>query len=202
MMLACPTPAPAAAPRSRPTSATACTAASAAATPDCRSWTRSTTWRCRVARVQQQVEAAPPPSGRRRLLSRQRFDGRRRCHPRPRARGRRPDRALRQQHRTDRQRSPADHPCRRLRDRSGRHRTTGGGAAAAGGGKKAKSASVKKAKEKASTGSSGASKATEEVFEPAPGVKIAPPEQQVGGECDPSVAGCSDNGKFEGTFFE
>lgn len=81
--------------------------------------------------------------------------------------------------------------------------TTGGsGAAAAGGGKKAKSAGVKKAKEKAATGSSGASKATEEVFEPAPGVKIAPPEQQVGGECDPSVAGCSDNGKFEGTFFE
>jgi hypothetical protein len=80
--------------------------------------------------------------------------------------------------------------------------TTGGGAAAASGGKKAKSASVKKAKEKAATGSSGASKATEEVFEPAPGVKIAPPEQQVGGECDPSVAGCSDKGKFEGTFFE
>lgn len=78
----------------------------------------------------------------------------------------------------------------------------GAGAAAAGGGKKAKSASVKKAKEKAATGSSGASKATEEVFEPAPGVKIAPPTQQVGGECDPSVAGCSDNGKFEGTFFE
>lgn len=78
----------------------------------------------------------------------------------------------------------------------------GSGKAAADGGKKAKSASVKKAKEKAATGSSGASKATEEVFEPAPGVKIAPPEQQVGGECDPSVAGCSDNGKFEGTFFE
>lgn len=78
----------------------------------------------------------------------------------------------------------------------------GGGAAAAGSGKKAKSANVKKAKEKAATGSSGASKATEEVFEPAPGVKIAPPEQKVGGDCDPSVAGCSDNGKFEGTFFE
>ena len=87
--------------------------------------------------------------------------------------------------------------------------TAGTTAAAAGsngkavaGGKKAKSASVKKAKEKAATGSSGASKATEEVFEPAPGVKIAPPTQEVGGECDPSVAGCSDNGKFEGNFFE
>jgi len=81
--------------------------------------------------------------------------------------------------------------------------SSGGGAgAAAAGGKKAKAADVKKAKEKAATGKSGASKATEEVFEPAPGVKIAPPEQQVGGDCDPSVAGCSDKGKFEGTFFE
>lgn len=80
--------------------------------------------------------------------------------------------------------------------------TGGTGSGAASGGKKAKSANVKKAKEKASTGSSGASKATEEVFEPAPGVKIAPPTQDLGGECDPSVAGCSDNGKFEGDFFE
>ncbi|HYQ78680.1 MAG TPA: hypothetical protein VEP91_06185 [Solirubrobacterales bacterium] len=81
--------------------------------------------------------------------------------------------------------------------------TAGGAGAAAGkGGKKANSATVKKAKEKAATGASGASKATEEVFEPAPGVKIAPPEQQLGGECDPSVAGCGSNGKFEGNFFE
>ena len=61
---------------------------------------------------------------------------------------------------------------------------------------------MNKAKEKASTGSSGASKATEEVYEPAAGVKIAPPEQKLGGECDPGVAGCGENGKFEGTFFE
>jgi hypothetical protein len=81
--------------------------------------------------------------------------------------------------------------------------TTGAAkASSAGGGKKAKAANVNKAKEKASTGKSGASKATEEVFEPAPGVKIAPPTQSVGGDCDPSVAGCSDNGKFEGDFFE
>jgi len=82
--------------------------------------------------------------------------------------------------------------------------STGGsaGADAAKGGNQPKSATVKKAKEKASTGKSGASKATEEVFEPAPGVKIAPPEQQLGGDCDPGVAGCGDNGKFEGTFFE
>ena len=64
------------------------------------------------------------------------------------------------------------------------------------------SATVKKAKQKAETGKSGTSKATEEVFEPAPGVKIAPPEQKLGGKCDPSVAGCSKNGKFEGSFFE
>ena len=82
--------------------------------------------------------------------------------------------------------------------------TTGGkgSGAGTGGGKQAKSANVNKAKAKASTGSSGASKATEEVYEPAPGVKIAPPDQQLGGECDPSDAGCGKNGKFEGTFFE
>lgn len=65
-----------------------------------------------------------------------------------------------------------------------------------------KSATQKKAKKKAETGDSGTTKAVEEVYEPAPGVKIAPPEQKIGGECDPSVAGCGDNGKFEGTFFE
>jgi hypothetical protein len=71
-----------------------------------------------------------------------------------------------------------------------------------GAGGKTKSATKKKAQEKAETGKSGASKATEEVYEPAAGVKIAPPTQQVGGDCDPSVAGCSENGKFEGNFFE
>jgi len=71
-----------------------------------------------------------------------------------------------------------------------------------GGGGKADSATKKKAKKKLETGSSGATKAVEEVYEPAPGVKIAPPEQKIGGECDPSVAGCGKNGKFEGNFFE
>jgi len=81
--------------------------------------------------------------------------------------------------------------------------TAGAGGANAGkGGKKADPATVKKAKEKAATGDSGASKATEEVFEPAPGVKIAPPEQQLGGDCDPGVAGCNSKGEFEGNFFE
>lgn len=75
------------------------------------------------------------------------------------------------------------------------------GKTSAGGGKP-KSATKQKAKKKASTGKSGASKATEEVFEPAPGVKIAPPEQQLGGKCDPSVAGCNSKGEFEGNFFE
>jgi hypothetical protein len=78
----------------------------------------------------------------------------------------------------------------------------GGAAKAAKGGKQANSATVKKVKAKAATGDSGASKATEEVFEPAPGVKIAPPEQQLGGDCDPGVAGCNGRGEFEGSFFE
>jgi len=80
--------------------------------------------------------------------------------------------------------------------------SAGGGAKASKGGKQASSATAKKAKAKAATGDSGASKATEEVFEPAPGVKIAPPEQQLGGDCDPGVAGCNSKGEFEGSFFE
>ena len=70
------------------------------------------------------------------------------------------------------------------------------------GGGKTNSATKKKAKKKLETGSSGTTKAVEEVYEPAAGVKIAPPEQKIGGECDPSVAGCGKNGKFEGNFFE
>jgi hypothetical protein len=78
----------------------------------------------------------------------------------------------------------------------------GKGSTSIGGGGKSKSTTKKKAQKKLETGDSGTTKAVEEVYEPAPGVKIAPPEQQVGGKCDPSVAGCGDNGKFEGTFFE
>lgn len=77
-----------------------------------------------------------------------------------------------------------------------------GSTSVGGGGGKSASATKKKAKKKLETGESGTTKAVEEVYEPAPGVKIAPPEQEVGGKCDPSVAGCGDNGKFEGTFFE
>lgn len=76
------------------------------------------------------------------------------------------------------------------------------GSSGKAGGGKSSSATQKKAKKKLSTGDSGTTKAVEEVYEPAAGVKIAPPEQQVGGDCDPSVAGCGSNGKFEGTFFE
>lgn len=71
-----------------------------------------------------------------------------------------------------------------------------------GGGGKSKSATKKKAKEKTETGSSGATKATEEAYKPAAGVKFAKPEQKLGGECDPGTAGCSKNGKFAGNFFE
>jgi hypothetical protein len=76
------------------------------------------------------------------------------------------------------------------------------GSTAGGGTGKSKSATKSKAKSKAATGKSGTSKAVEEVYEPAPGVKIAPPEQKLGGECDPSTAGCGKNGNFEGSFFE
>ena len=80
------------------------------------------------------------------------------------------------------------------------------GAKEAGGSKSATAGKAKpakkKAKKKLETGSSGTTKAVEEVYEPAAGVKIAPPEQKLGGECEPGVAGCGKNGKFEGTFFE
>ncbi|HEU4707294.1 MAG TPA: zinc ribbon domain-containing protein [Solirubrobacterales bacterium] len=73
---------------------------------------------------------------------------------------------------------------------------------AGGGSGKPKSAAKQKAEKKLETGSSGATKATEEAYPTAPGVKLAEPEQKIGGKCDPSAAGCGKNGKFEGTFFE
>lgn len=75
------------------------------------------------------------------------------------------------------------------------------GAAKSGGGK-ANTATKKKAKEKTEVTASGASKATEEAYPVNPDVNLAKPEQKLGGECDPSEAGCGKNGKFEGTFFE
>ncbi|HUB99089.1 MAG TPA: hypothetical protein VMS11_04630 [Solirubrobacterales bacterium] len=65
--------------------------------------------------------------------------------------------------------------------------------------KKANNAAAKKAESKSETGSSGTSKAVEEVLEPK--VPQAKPEATVGESCDKGTAGCSDNGKFEGNFF-
>jgi hypothetical protein len=73
-----------------------------------------------------------------------------------------------------------------------------------GGGKekgKAKKGKSKKAEAKAETGSSGTSKAAEEVLKPSGDVKLAPPKQEVGGECEKGTAGCSGSGEFDGSFF-
>jgi zinc-ribbon domain len=67
---------------------------------------------------------------------------------------------------------------------------------------KSKAATKKKAQKKLQTTSHGTTEAVNEVYEPKKGIKIAPPTQKIGGECEPGVAGCSKNGKFEGTFFE
>ncbi|MGE5408616.1 MAG: hypothetical protein ACM3NV_08390 [Syntrophothermus sp.] len=81
--------------------------------------------------------------------------------------------------------------------------TTAGKSKSGGGssGTKPSTATQKKAKEKTETGASGTSKATEEVFKPAKGVKLAPPDQKIGGKCEKGTAGCSENGTFDGSFF-
>lgn len=61
-------------------------------------------------------------------------------------------------------------------------------------------ATASKAKAAAATGSSGQSKAAESVLHPANGVKMAPPEQKVGGKCSSGTAGCKGH-KFTGEFF-
>ena len=68
----------------------------------------------------------------------------------------------------------------------------GGGKAKA---KKGKGATDSKEVEKA------AEEAQDEVLKTNPNVNLAPPTQEIGGKCDKSQAGCSDNGKFEGEFF-
>jgi hypothetical protein len=65
---------------------------------------------------------------------------------------------------------------------------------------KASPKQAKKAEAKAETGSSGTSKSVESVIKPENGVKIAPPEQKLGGSCEEGTAGC-EGGKFEGNFF-
>jgi len=77
-------------------------------------------------------------------------------------------------------------------------------AATTAGASKSKAGATKgkgKAKEKAETGSSGTSKAAEEVLKPAGDVKLPPPTTQVGGKCEKGTAGCSDSGEFDGNFF-
>ena len=69
-----------------------------------------------------------------------------------------------------------------------------------GGGKKSAKATPKTEKN-AEIGSHGASKATEEVLHTEGDVKLAEPEQKVGGSCEKGAAGCSDGGEFTGNFF-
>ena len=66
---------------------------------------------------------------------------------------------------------------------------------------KAKKGKSKQAEAKAETGSSGTSKAAEEVLKPSGDVKLAPPKQEVGGDCEKGTAGCSSSGEFDGSFF-
>jgi hypothetical protein len=61
--------------------------------------------------------------------------------------------------------------------------------------------SKKSAKAKAATGSSGTSKAAEEVLKPASGVKLPPPTAQLGDPCEGGTAGC-EHGEQTGNFFK
>lgn len=76
-----------------------------------------------------------------------------------------------------------------------------------GGGGKEPSAKAAKGKGTAKTaknseiGAHGASKATEEVLHTEGDVKLAEPEQKVGGSCEEGTAGCSNGGEFTGEFF-
>jgi hypothetical protein len=71
--------------------------------------------------------------------------------------------------------------------------TIGGGAGTHGKSKK----QVVKTKKKAAETGEGA----EKVLHPAPGVNLPKATTQIGEKCEKEVAGCSKNGKFEGTFF-
>jgi hypothetical protein len=68
------------------------------------------------------------------------------------------------------------------------------------GGKKSPKAAPK-AEKNAEIGSHGASEATEEVLHTEGDVKLAEPEQKVGGSCEKGAAGCSEGGEFTGNFF-
>jgi hypothetical protein len=71
------------------------------------------------------------------------------------------------------------------------------GAKSKGGGGKSQT----KAKKKLETGSSGTTKAAEEVLKPAAGVHLPPPTTKVGDKCEKGTAGCSSGGEFNGEFF-
>jgi hypothetical protein len=77
-----------------------------------------------------------------------------------------------------------------------------GGKGGAKKGAKASAGKTDKAKSKAklSTGSSGTTKAAEEVLKPAGDVKLPPPTVEKGGSCEAGSAGC-EGGKFTGEFF-
>ncbi len=77
---------------------------------------------------------------------------------------------------------------------------TGGEAGAAGKKGKAGSKTKQAALAKSETGSSGTTKAAEEVLKPAGDVKLPPPTVQKGGSCEEGSAGC-EGGKFSGNFF-
>jgi hypothetical protein len=74
------------------------------------------------------------------------------------------------------------------------------GSKESGGGKKNAKGSPETEKN-AEVGSHGASKATEEVLHTEGDVKLAEPEQKVGGSCEKGAAGCSESGEFTGNFF-
>jgi len=69
-----------------------------------------------------------------------------------------------------------------------------------GSGKKSAKATPKTEKN-SEVGAHGASKATEEVLHTEGDVKLAEPEQKVGGSCEKGAAGCSEGGEFTGNFF-
>jgi hypothetical protein len=80
--------------------------------------------------------------------------------------------------------------------------TASTGNATAGKTAKNKGGSSKGAKkEKVATGSSGTSKAAEEVLKPSGDVKLPPPTTKVGEKCEKGTSGCSGSGEFDGSFF-
>ncbi len=79
---------------------------------------------------------------------------------------------------------------------------SGSGAAKGGGSGKSKGKG-KKAEKSLETGSSGTSKAAEEVLKPSADAKpLPPPTTGVGDKCEKGVAGCNESGEFDGSFFE